>query len=303
MGGDKNLLQSKMKLFVAALASAQANSMLKRNEKILGHLDRLVEMSLDFENKKDTRHIEKIQRWASRVVDANDRDGEKCDATVDAADDITVFDGEDPCKLNSQIMSALRSFARKFACNGRGNVPRQIRRRSRRLEENFVRRKFCDTAPETTETPTAPPTEPPTETPTEQPTELPIDQVIYFKSPESMSYSEAITYCYEQGMELAVRPHYLKNRFGYDHFHKSITLDLEDTVGIQKAWVKDLDAETCSLVTFNKPSVSSIVAISYNLHTWQYAAAYPDGCDTNLQAICMTGEYQTTSQETTTSNY
>merc|ERR1712037_532804 len=103
----------------------------------MGHLDRFAEMSLDSDSKKDARHREKVRKWAGQVIDANDRDGEKCDTTIDDADDLNVFDGADGCKLNSQIMSALRSFARKYACDGRGNVARQIARRSRTLEENF----------------------------------------------------------------------------------------------------------------------------------------------------------------------
>ena len=154
------------------------------------------------DDKKDARHIEKVQKWAGRVVDANDRDGEKCDVAVDEADDLTVFDGSDGCKLNSQIMSALRSFARKYACNGRGDVARQIARRSRTLEENFERRKFCE--PETTE----PPTEPPTTTTT-------TNQVVYFGSSELMTYSEAITYCNDRGMELTVEPP--RNTPAFDH--------------------------------------------------------------------------------------
>jgi len=121
--------------------------MLKRQEKIMGHLDRLAEMSLDLDNKKDARHVAKIQKWAEQVIDANDRDGEKCDETVDDADDMMVFDGEDGCNLNSQIFSALRSFSRTYGCNGRGNLPRQVTRRSKKLEENFERRKSCESAP------------------------------------------------------------------------------------------------------------------------------------------------------------
>ena len=160
------------------------------------------------DNKKDARHIEKVQKWAARVVEANDRDGEKCDDAVDEGDDLTVFDGTDGCKLNSQIMSALRSFARKYACNGRGDVARQIARRSRTLEENFERRKFCE--PETTE----PPTEPPTTTTTTNPATT-SSGVVYHGSSELMTYSEAITYCNDRGMELAVEPP--RNTPAYDH--------------------------------------------------------------------------------------
>ncbi|CAG5104899.1 Oidioi.mRNA.OKI2018_I69.chr1.g1651.t1.cds [Oikopleura dioica] len=132
-----------MKLFIGLAAMANAGNMQQRHDKIMGHLDRLAEMSMDMENRKDARHVAKVQKWAARVIDANDRDGAPCDEAVDAGDDLNVFDKNDPCKLNSQIMSALRSFARKYACNGRGNVPRQITRRSKRLQQNFHRRK-CD---------------------------------------------------------------------------------------------------------------------------------------------------------------
>merc|ERR1712176_86062 len=56
-----------------------------------------------------------------------------------------------------------------------------------------------------------------TTTTTEPPTEPPSDGVIYFKSPESMTYSEAITYCYERGMELAFRPLKSANPLGYNY--------------------------------------------------------------------------------------
>merc|ERR1712003_231335 len=187
----------------------------------MGHLDRLVEMSLDMESKNmDALHVAKVQKWAGRVVDANGRDGEKCDATVDDADDMMVFDGEDGCKLNSQIMSALRSFARKYACNGRGNVPRQITRRSRRLEENFERRKFCE--PETTEAPTTT-TSTTTSTTTTTTTEELIEPPVYSKSPGLMTYSEAVNYCRGQGMEIAPIPRSDKNPLGYQNFLLSIT--------------------------------------------------------------------------------
>ena len=169
-------------------------------------------MSLDLESKKDARHVTKIKKWAGRVVEANDRDGEKCDATVDDANDLTVFDGADGCMLNTQIMSALRSFARRYACDGRGNVPRQITRRSRRLEDNFERRKYCE--PETTEQPTT--TTSTTTTTTNPPTEPPFEEVIYFKSEETMTHSEAINYCYDRGAELAVVPILWNNPPGYN---------------------------------------------------------------------------------------
>ena len=105
-------------------------------------------MSLDMENPKDTRYVAKSQKWAGRVIEANDRDGAPCDDIVDSGDELNVFDKNDSCKLNSQIMSALRSFARKYACKGRGDVPRQIARRSKKLQRNFHERKCIAETPE-----------------------------------------------------------------------------------------------------------------------------------------------------------
>jgi len=255
-----------MKLLVAVIASAQANSMLKRKEKILGHLDRLTEMSLEMDNKKDARHVEKVHRWVARVVDANDRNGEKCDASVDAGDDLTVFDANDAFKLNSQIMSALRSFARKYACNGRGNVSRQITRRSRRLEENFVRRK---SAPETTEPPTAPPTEPP------------FEPVIYYKSEELMTFHEAEAYCIERGMNFAIFP---KSRDSPNKAQlESFVDDLFEADPDLYAWIETPITTYCSFIKSRRLESGNI---------------YFDGtrqCDSKYHAICAMGEYVTVS--------
>ena len=178
-------------------------------------------MALDLDNKKDARHVAKIKKWLAKVVEKNDRGGEKCSASIDAGDDLTVFDANDSCKLNSQIISALRSFAREYACAGRRNVPRQIVRRSRNLQQNFERRKACDTTPETTEPPTTEPqttepsscdtptepTHPPTtEAPTTEPTNPCIKHTVYHKSAEKMTFTEGENYCKERGMVMATSP-------------------------------------------------------------------------------------------------
>lgn len=41
-----------------------------------------------------------------------------------------------------------------------------------------------------------------TEAPTEPPTEAPIEPVVYHKSSDTMTYSEAISYCLNLGMEI-----------------------------------------------------------------------------------------------------
>merc|ERR1712037_1019881 len=51
---------------------------------------------------------------------------------------------------------------------------------------------------------------------TEPPTEAPMP-VLYLKSPERMTFSEARTYCSEHGMELALAPHKWKNPLGREH--------------------------------------------------------------------------------------
>ncbi|CAG5109581.1 Oidioi.mRNA.OKI2018_I69.chr2.g4101.t1.cds [Oikopleura dioica] len=281
-----------MRLLSGILVSAYAGDMMKRHDKILGHLNRLADQALDLTNKKDARHVAKIQKWAARVVESNDRDGAPCDDTDDDANDFFVFDKEDSCKLNSQIMSAIRSFARRFACNGRGNVPRQIARRSNRLKQNFERRKCgVSTAQETTAAPqTAESTEPPTEPGRVCP-------IIYHKTEELLTYDEAIAYCYEQGMELSSVPDNWMNPLCWHHMVEIITSDVVDPRAEQHAWINNDNGE-CSVVNYTKEY------FIYGTTNVVYSPFYfPDACESKFKAICSMGEFETTTRIPTTPDY
>ena len=72
--------------------------------------------------------------------------GESCseeNGFVDEAADVTVFDEDDMCKLNGQVNAALNSWARNYACDGRGKVYRQLIRQSRKVRNFFNSRNEC----------------------------------------------------------------------------------------------------------------------------------------------------------------
>ncbi|CAG5111089.1 Oidioi.mRNA.OKI2018_I69.chr2.g5425.t1.cds [Oikopleura dioica] len=132
-----------MKLFAATVALVQASAVQDRIDVILGHFDRLVENGLYGGNAKDERYVAKIQSWAAKIVAANgDRDGAECDAVEEESEDVSVFSEGDWCKLNRQINSALSSAARRWACDGRGNVARQAVRRLKKVKNQYERR-YC----------------------------------------------------------------------------------------------------------------------------------------------------------------
>jgi len=59
------------------------------------------------------------------------------------ASDVTVFDEDDMCTLNNQVNSAINSWARNYACGGRGKTYRQIIRQSRKVRNFFNSRNDC----------------------------------------------------------------------------------------------------------------------------------------------------------------
>jgi hypothetical protein len=59
------------------------------------------------------------------------------------ADAVQVFDESDMCTLNSQVNAALNSWARNYACAGRGKVYRQIVRHGRKIKNFFNERASC----------------------------------------------------------------------------------------------------------------------------------------------------------------
>merc|ERR1712037_597898 len=131
-----------MKLFAAVLAFVNANALDERLAVISSHVDRLADATLDMDNAKDARYVMKINAWMDMIAGANgDRDGAECDAeeAVDEGADVQVFSEDDYCKLNSQINSALSSAARRWACDGRGKVYRQVVRRLKKVKNQYNR--------------------------------------------------------------------------------------------------------------------------------------------------------------------
>ncbi|CAG5077185.1 Oidioi.mRNA.OKI2018_I69.PAR.g8648.t1.cds [Oikopleura dioica] len=124
-----------------------------------------------------------------------------------------------------------------------------------------------------------------------------IDPVIYHKSDDLMTYDEAIEYCNEQDMELAFQPNH-KNPYGEELLVSSITSDLVDPDITHYSWFYYPNS-TCSALRYNQ--IRGIMGSSHNLDNDHHAALFPDGCETKLQAICMSGEYQTTTYEMPTS--
>merc|ERR1712210_124692 len=57
-----------------------------------------------------------------------------------------VFDQENFCKLNGQVATALRSFVRKYGCEGsfpKKNFPNTFAKRTRRMRNIFARIADC----------------------------------------------------------------------------------------------------------------------------------------------------------------
>jgi len=61
----------------------------------------------------------------------------------DEGDEVTVFDADNMCKLNGQVNAAINSYARNFACDGRGKVYRQIIRSARKVKKFFNDKNEC----------------------------------------------------------------------------------------------------------------------------------------------------------------
>ena len=59
------------------------------------------------------------------------------------ASDVTVFDEDDMCKLNGQVNAAINSWARNYACDGRGKIYRQIIRQSRKVRNFYNDKNNC----------------------------------------------------------------------------------------------------------------------------------------------------------------
>ena len=100
---------------------------------------------------------EKLVNWADRYVKRSNKIFEKAAASSngescyeengfgsdDSADDVNVFDESNFCKLNGQVNAALNSWARNYACDGRGKVYRQIIRSARKVRNFYNDKAGC----------------------------------------------------------------------------------------------------------------------------------------------------------------
>merc|ERR1712127_734647 len=134
-----------MKLFAAVLALVNANDLDDRLAVIRGHVDRLAAATLDMDNAKDARYMEKLNKWMNAISYANG-DGDECAADepdyvyiYNEGYDVNVFSEDNFCKLNSQINSALSFAARRWACDGRGNIARRAVRRLKKVKNQYNR--------------------------------------------------------------------------------------------------------------------------------------------------------------------
>jgi len=128
--------------FLAAASADMSQEFYDRRLVINEHFNRFAAEALDLaNNKKDLKYHGKFMKYMNLISASINKDGTRCDAEVVDADDITVFSEDDMCKLNSQLNSAVSSFARQWACNGRGNVSRQVVRRMKKLKNQFAGRK------------------------------------------------------------------------------------------------------------------------------------------------------------------
>ena len=72
--------------------------------------------------------------------------GESCYAEngfEEESADVSVFDESDVCTLNGQVNAAINSWARNYACSGRGKVYRQIIRSARNVKSFFIEKNGC----------------------------------------------------------------------------------------------------------------------------------------------------------------
>lgn len=72
--------------------------------------------------------------------------GESCYAEngfEEESADVSVFDESDVCTLNGQVNAAINSWARNYACSGRGKVYRQIIRSARKVKSFFIEKNGC----------------------------------------------------------------------------------------------------------------------------------------------------------------
>merc|ERR1712037_143739 len=111
----------KMKLAATLVVVASAGKVkdpVKRLNKLRGHAETLLDLA-DNNTTTNDNNIAQANKWVSKVFDqAAEIDTTFPCPTEEEADEALVFDQENFCKLNGQVATALRSFVRKYGCEG-----------------------------------------------------------------------------------------------------------------------------------------------------------------------------------------
>ncbi|CBY32261.1 unnamed protein product [Oikopleura dioica] len=138
-----------MKLAATLIVVASAGKVkdpVKRLDKLRGHADTLLDLA-DNNTTTSDNNIIRATKWVNKVFDqASEIDTTFPCETEEEADEALVFDQEDFCKLNGQVGTALRSFVRKYGCEGsfpKKNFPNTFAKRTRRMRNIFSRIADC----------------------------------------------------------------------------------------------------------------------------------------------------------------
>ncbi|CAG5105871.1 Oidioi.mRNA.OKI2018_I69.chr1.g2528.t1.cds [Oikopleura dioica] len=141
-----------MKLsFVTVFAAAAARELDADNaearlELIKGHFETLKSLTpadgSNFAARFDSRMTKLFDLASSSFTGVNCKSTNILEETAEL-EDSRVFTEDNACKLNGQVNSALSSWARNFACQGRGKTYRQIIRRARKVQAFYASRLGC----------------------------------------------------------------------------------------------------------------------------------------------------------------
>merc|ERR1712176_843898 len=123
----EKIINMKLAATLVVVASAgKVKDPVKRLNKLRGHADTLLDLA-DNNTTTSDKNIERAEKWVTKVFDQ----AAQIDTTFpcpedEEVDQALVFDQDDFCKLNGQVATALRSFVRKYGCDG--SSPRRTSR-------------------------------------------------------------------------------------------------------------------------------------------------------------------------------
>merc|ERR1712037_862030 len=116
-----------------------------RFQRISYHAERIFNGVSD--NKWATRYESRLSKVLQQLEDSKNWDGSSCyddnvpKSSEDEGNEVTFSMEDEFCTLNGQVNAAINSYARNYACEGRGKVFRQIIRSARKVK-NFFNQKY-----------------------------------------------------------------------------------------------------------------------------------------------------------------